>query len=351
MDAWGIKYANNQSKYNHKIKNMKKIYSILFVLAAVCLGTLNASADEYNNGDVVALEALKQGDILENGVVVTVGEDGCEFDYYESADAYDGNEFYILCFETYSDNYIVGDGTADSYDEPVGDYFEVNTKFQIMSISEFFGYQFIDVVPYSASAPQFDYAATVANQGYDYYGTFYADYAWFVPEDMNAYYVSEVADGEAVFQEFTGVVPANQGVVLRSMRYNASIKIVPSTEDDGVTPAVNLLCGTTTDSDVDEEGYTYYVLTRDESNTLGFFWQYGSDKGDAVHNGAHKAYLRVPNGSGGLSNGFTFRFEDVTTGISTAAAASAETLYNLMGQKCVNAQRGVYVKNSKVVIR
>ena len=70
-------------------------------------------------------------------------------------------------------------------------------------------------------------------------------------------------------------------------------------------------------------------------------------------NGAHKAYLAVANSTDAKS---FYLFEENTTGIDAVQGARLNAqgmeIYNLNGQRVMNARKGIYIVNGrKVVVR
>lgn len=192
--------------------------------------------------------------------------------------------------------------------------------------------------------------STLGQEGSDYYGTYYANHAWEIPAGYEAYVVTGVDGGQMTLEEVTGtVVGANTAVILKGAR-SENLPIQFSLET-GYTNANNMLRGTVEDfNNIHEDGYKYYVMTYAQGGgNLGFYWQNGSGDGSTVNCAAHKAYLRVPV-AGGASNGFRFRFDDVTAieGINTEADNAP--VFNLQGQRVNAAKAGVYVKNGRKFI-
>lgn len=193
--------------------------------------------------------------------------------------------------------------------------------------------------------------STLGQDGEYYYGTYFANHAWVIPEGYEAYVVTAASNEEMTLEQVTGnVVGANTAVILKGAQ-NANLDIAFSLEE-GYTNSNNMLRGSVEDFDnIHEDGYKYYVLNYKNGANLGFYWQKGSGDGSTVNCAAHKAYLRVPVSSGN-SNGFAFRFEDTITDIQSvnAEAENNAPVYNLQGQRVNATKAGVYVKNGKKFI-
>ena len=99
-------------------------------------------------------------------------------------------------------------------------------------------------------------------------------------------------------------------------------------------------------------GGKYYMLSLDKNGeNVGFY--YGAAKGGAFTNGAHKAYLVVPDATAGAKSFYLFS-EAETTGIgsvqSTMFNDGRMEIFNLNGQRVSTPQRGIYIVNGKKVL-
>jgi len=121
------------------------------------------------------------------------------------------------------------------------------------------------------------------------------------------------------------------------------------TKETGTTPENNQLAGTDEETEVNTTGYLYYVLSTNlKGENVGFYYQV--EGGKSVKNGAHKAYLPVPESEGAK----TFYTFGRTTGINSldASTVDAQTAvyYDLQGRRVVNPRKGIYIKGGKKII-
>lgn len=188
-----------------------------------------------------------------------------------------------------------------------------------------------------------------------FYGTFYSDYDWVVPAGCTAYAVTDVTDGKmtlTVLAEEGESVANEHAVILESdSEIDSPANAVVATTL-GAKNANNMLGGVLETQYVGGDGAKYYALSKKDGK-LGFYWDPETyNDGASVHCPAHKAYLRVPSGGSGDSNGLSFRFDDLLTAISNANFEKGESaIYNLQGQRVNNAPKaGVYVKNGRKFI-
>ncbi len=190
--------------------------------------------------------------------------------------------------------------------------------------------------------------ATISSVGYA--TLYYSDKAFEIPSGVTASIVTSVEGGKITFEELSEVIPAGTGVVLKGNEgtYNFAIATTQAN-----APENNLLRGsdeaaTTTGGDL------YYMLSlnaNSDEGSVGFYW--GDAEGGAFENGAHKAYLAVPNSTDVKS---FYLFEENTTGIDAVQGARLNAqdmeIYNLNGQRVMNARKGIYIVNGrKVVVR
>ncbi len=206
---------------------------------------------------------------------------------------------------------------------------------------------------------------TVSNLGIegekDYATMYYGTVAMAVPAGVKAK-TYKVVDGKlTVSRTYENgseydVIPAGEAVVLEAdvdanTPYMFSVSST-TTEPDGD----NLLRGTDAAQTIDAAGYKYYKLAKNNAGTkVGFY--YAVDGGTSITNGAHKAYLAVPTGSGEAKEYFVLGGEDETSSEATAISAveieiaNGATLYNLAGQKVGKDYKGIIVVNGKKYVR
>ena len=175
------------------------------------------------------------------------------------------------------------------------------------------------------------------------YATLFLDFNAAIPTGVEAYIVK--ADGInkdfVTLTQFTGVLPANTGVIVKAKEGNYDF--VASTE----TPADvtgNLLEGSVTDKNIEREAYVLGVV----DGVVGLYKALAS--GTSWLNNANRAYLpAVPGASGSASLRFNF---GGTTGVEKVEIRNEkEEIYDLTGRR-VNeiTKAGVYVVNGKKVL-
>lgn len=191
---------------------------------------------------------------------------------------------------------------------------------------------------------------TIGETGYA--TLYYSDMNLVVPEGVTAttYKVAEGSLTESKTYEPNDVIPAATGVVLYTAKpatYSFTI-----TSQAGEADADNMLQGTDAATTISEAGYKYYILSKSkDGQKIGFYYQ--NEDGSAVNNGAHKAYLPVPEAAAGGAKGWSFDGE--ATGIrSIEAGASVENavIYNLSGVRMnsQNLPKGIYIVNGKKMV-
>lgn len=154
---------------------------------------------------------------------------------------------------------------------------------------------------------------------------------------VKAYYASAAAGDVLKLTEITGIIPANQGVILQNTNESeaANINLAITTEE--ATLNGNKLVGVT----AKREGYTAkqnYVLA-DGNKGIGFY----KAKFTAIV--ANKAYLPVANVQGVQGVMMAFSFGDEVTGIDNvnAAAPAAKKYYDLQGRRVLYPAKGIFV--------
>lgn len=153
---------------------------------------------------------------------------------------------------------------------------------------------------------------------------------------VKAYYASAAAGDVLKLTEITGIIPANEGVILQNTdAADANINLAITTEEG--TSFDNKLKGVT----AKREGYTAlnnYVLAA-KNGTTGFY----KAKFTAIT--ANKAYLPVANVQGVQGVMMAFSFGDEVTGIDNvnAAAPAAKKYYDLQGRRVLYPAKGIFV--------
>ena len=188
---------------------------------------------------------------------------------------------------------------------------------------------------------------TVGDTGY---ATFYDTDARLLPNGLTAYTVSNVSDKKLTKQQVTGSnIPADCGVLLQG---NAGTYQLWPRYNDNTTVSGNMLYGTVTSQTIDTPtgSYYYYKLANDGTKGLGWYW--GKANGGVFTNGAHKAYLTVPQSQAGARN-FISLFDEEAAGIDAMHHAQCimhNDVYNLNGQRVAQPAKGLYIKDGKKVV-
>lgn len=184
----------------------------------------------------------------------------------------------------------------------------------------------------------------------EYATLYYSDVNLTVPEGVTA--KTYKANGTALVEldnySAGDVIPAGTGVVLNGAQGDYTFAI---TTESGTASEENMLRGS------DEEAMTtggakYYMLSlaaTGGNETVGFY--YGAENGAAFMNGAHKAYLAVPEGTEAKATGYAF---NEVTGINdiTREQVTDGVWYTIDGKR-LNGEptvKGIYVVNGKKVV-
>ena len=160
-----------------------------------------------------------------------------------------------------------------------------------------------------------------------------------LPENsaVKAYYASAAAGNVLKLTEITGIIPANQGVILQNTGdADAAINLTITT-DEATTLTDNRLVGVT----AKREGYAVksnYVLA-DGNKGIGFY------KANFTAIPANKAYLPSENITNAQGVMMAFSFGDEVTGIDNvnAAAPAAKKYYDLQGRRVLYPAKGIFV--------
>ena len=188
----------------------------------------------------------------------------------------------------------------------------------------------------------------------------YLNYPVAIPDDVKAYYVN-IADGEvAKLTQITGVIPANEGVIVKAQQGTYQFTYVSETpvEQDETT---NLLLGSNYTRYLQgEDGMKYYLFGA-KNSVVGLYWTYlqynedgtiadgnaNTDNGGYFKSSANKIYL--PYSSTANATKFTFKFDDAT-GIEDLLEGlnSDDVIYNVQGRRIMKiTESGIYIVNGK----
>ena len=158
-------------------------------------------------------------------------------------------------------------------------------------------------------------------------------------EDIYAYTAS--VEGDAITFSRITKVPANTGVLLRSIQGGEAAADVPVLD---AAPAVegNALVAVAATQTV-ATGSTNYILNQSANGGAGFYLAAGNTVA------AGKAYLHVEGATSVKS--FAISFDDIETAITGVNAARTDAaIYNLAGQRVSQPVRGLYIVGGRKVI-
>lgn len=161
-----------------------------------------------------------------------------------------------------------------------------------------------------------------------------------LPENsaVKAYYASQATGNVLKLTEITGIIPANEGVILQNTNKSEAANInLTITPEETTTLTGNQLRGVT----AKREGYTAkqnYVLANGNKG-IGFY------KANFTAIAANKAYLPSENITNAQGVMMAFSFGDEVTGIDNvnAAAPAAKKYYDLQGRRVLYPAKGIFV--------
>ena len=154
---------------------------------------------------------------------------------------------------------------------------------------------------------------------------------------VKAYYASAAAGDVLKLTEITGIIPANQGVILQNTNESEVANINLTITPEVGTSFDNKLVGVT----AKRAGYTAgtnYVLA-EKNGKVGF---YVANFTTIVANKAYLPQSKVQNAQGVM---MAFSFGDEVTGIDNvnAATATAKKSYDLQGRRVLYPAKGIFV--------
>ena len=189
---------------------------------------------------------------------------------------------------------------------------------------------------------------TIGETGYA--TLYYSDVNLTVPEGVTAktYKANGTALVELDSYNTGNVIPAGTGVVLNGAQGDYTFAI---TTESGTASKENMLRGSDEAAET-TGGAKYYMLSlaaTGGNETVGFY--YKAENGAAFMNGAHKAYLAVPEGTEAKATGYAF---NEVTGINdiTREQVTDGVWYTIDGKR-LNGEptvKGIYVVNGKKVV-
>ena len=183
--------------------------------------------------------------------------------------------------------------------------------------------------------------------------TYFAETSFVIPETLGAevYYVNNVENGYAKFEQITGTVYQETGVVVK-FDTEEDVTYAPEFVSPGTTTAVtgNLLKGTTKRTLISKEANkSYYVLGMTDG--VGFYNAVNGENENEFYNGAFKAYLELPAAQGTAAfYGFDW---NGTTGIDeiTDNRVQSTVIYDLTGRRVEEiTEPGIYIVGGKKVL-
>ncbi|MBO5678135.1 MAG: hypothetical protein J6S02_08405 [Bacteroidaceae bacterium] len=188
---------------------------------------------------------------------------------------------------------------------------------------------------------EFSHTATITEAGYS---TLVLGFNAEIPNGVEAYAVTAAGDGVAEMTQVTGVLPANQAVILKGAAKDHEFAYTTET----ATVEGNLLKGTLFSTNIAAEAY---VLGNNDGVGL-FKATLNQAENSAFLNNANKAYLlasdvvNTPQGTLRFNFGGTTAIESV---LNNGIDANAP-IYDLSGRRVNNAVKGIYIQNGKKII-
>lgn len=184
------------------------------------------------------------------------------------------------------------------------------------------------------------------------YATFYCPVAVTLPEGLKAYYVSETTGSYARMEEINGVnrvIPANNGVILEGTPNNTYNLTIGGTAES----VTNKLSGTVAAEYITDDAYVLSKPTIDgKVQEVGFYKAAKNQQNNQSWlNNGFKAYLPA---NGNNARFLVFDFGGTETGIDELKGENGNVkaeVYDLAGRRVLNAKKGVFVVNGKVIVK
>ena len=181
------------------------------------------------------------------------------------------------------------------------------------------------------------------------WATLYLGFPAEIPENLEAYIVTGVKDGNWLnLEKVEGVLPANTGIIVKANKGDYTFTY---STDEAADVTENLLKGTIATTSVEGEAY---VLGYAEGTTEVVFGK-AKMNGTSWVNNAYKAYLPVSALPAGANAAYySFRFGEGTTAIENVEVENTvKVIYDLTGRRveAITAP-GIYIVNGvKRVVR
>jgi hypothetical protein len=187
-----------------------------------------------------------------------------------------------------------------------------------------------------------DLQTVSAKENEDYFWTtFYSGTTGYkINDDVNAdAYTATVEASKIKLHKLGKVIPAGTAVIIAGKKSNVNMIIDNESEAENIVD--NQLKGVDA-ATAQEAGYYYYVLSK-KSDNFGFY-KLASTK----QLGANKAFIKIPENA--FSAREFFGLEEETTNIEHSTfniEHSNDSVYDLLGRKVVNPQKGLYIVNGR----
>ena len=202
-----------------------------------------------------------------------------------------------------------------------------------------------------------EYSLTVSSVGY---ATLFLDFNAKIPAAVQAYTGVKVVGNRLKMERVEGVLPANTGVIIKAEEGTYTFA------ESDATPATigdNLLYGTVATTQISTDPtYSYYVLSKVDG-IVGMYLAKLTD--GKFQNNANKAYMMLKKGDLGiydegvdtgteqLSRGFVFDFGEETSidELKSEDGKVKSAVYDLSGRRVQKAQKGIFIRDGKVVVK
>ena len=301
------------------------------------LTTLNIGSDVTSIGMFAGCTGLQSLTIPANvtaiGMSVFSGCTGLETVTIGSGVTRIENDAFRDCSNV-TDVYCYADPTKLTWESPYND-FNSEANFHVVNASAWSSFYIISKVQ-GDLAPQ---AATNSANG-AYWGTYYNTMAHMKADDNTTVYKAAIDGTNIVLTPISDkVITAGQAVVLKRNAEGA-VTLTPQSTASTADYSDNQLRGTDV-ALAQEDGYTYYVLSKKGDN-FGFF-----KLNPTTPLGANKAFLKVGANAAREFYGFDMDVTGVTNTKQTNFTNANSQYYDLQGRKVVKPEKGLYIVDGK----